>query len=153
MHARRTVSFVVLALAVAAFAGCATDNPLTASGIDSTAPGAPTNLTASASGGNLLLTWDPSSDADVAGYDVYRYSPDPARENAYVKINGALVTGDEYVVTDASTTSSWYRVKAVDASSNSSASSGALAAAAPTTGGADDTAPLPEPGVERSSRP
>ena len=153
MVARRTVSFAVLALAVAFFAGCATDNPLTAAGIDSTAPGAPTNLVASARGGELLLTWDASSDGDVAGYDVYRYSPDPARENSYVKINSALVTDNEYLVSDASGSSSWYRVKAVDASSNSSAASGALAAAAPAEASSDGGASIPEPGVERSSRP
>ena len=151
MVARRTVSFSVLALAVAFFAGCATDNPLTAAGIDSTAPGAPTNLVASARGGELLLTWDASSDGDVAGYDVYRYSPDPARENSYVKINSSLITDNEYLVTDAAG-SSWYRVKAVDASSNSSAASGALAATAPADGSADGN-PIPEPGVERSARP
>ena len=123
MLARRTVSFAVLALAVAMFAGCATDNPLTAAGIDSTAPGAPTNLVASERSGSLVLSWDASSDGDVVGYDVYRYAPDPARESAYLKINGALVTDNEYVVSDASTSSSWYRVKAVDASSNASAAS------------------------------
>jgi len=151
MVARRTVSFAVLALAVAALAGCATDNPLTAAGIDSTAPGAPTNLAASERSGSLLLTWDASSDADVVGYDVFRYAPDPARENAYIKINGALVTDNEYTVSDASTSSSWYRVKAVDASSNASSASGALAAAAPGQGSSDGI-PGEQP-IERLSRP
>jgi len=151
MAGRRTVSFAVLALAVAALAGCATDNPLTAAGIDSTAPGAPTNLAASERSGSLLLTWDASSDADVVGYDVYRFAPDPARENAYVKINGAIVTDNEFTVADASTSSSWYRVKAVDASSNASTASGALAAAAPGQGSGDGTPA--EPTIERMSRP
>jgi hypothetical protein len=150
MAGRRTVSFAVLALAVATLAGCATDNPLTAAGIDSTAPGAPTNLAASERSGSLLLTWDASSDADVVGYDVYRFAPDPARENAYVKINGAIVTDNEYVVSDASG-SSWYRVKAVDASSNASNASGALSAAAPLQGSGDGTPS--EPTIERMTRP
>ena len=150
MAGRRTVSFAVLALAFA-LAGCATDNPLTAAGIDSTAPGAPTNLAASERSGSLLLTWDASSDADVVGYDVYRYAPDPARENSYVKINGAIVTDNEFVVSDAGSSSSWYRVKAVDASSNASNASGALAAAAPLQGSSDGTPS--EPAIERMTRP
>jgi hypothetical protein len=153
MLARRTVPFAVLALAVATLAGCATDNPLTAAGIDSTAPGAPTNLAASDRSGSLVLSWDASADADVVGYDVYRYSPDPARENSYVKINGAIVTGNEYVVSDASDAASWYRVKAVDASSNASPASGALAAAAPGVGSVTEGSDLPEPGIERTTRP
>ena len=64
-----------------------------------------------------------SSDADVQGYDVYRYAPSPASENSYVKINSALISDTQYLVADASETPAYYRVKAVDRSANLSASS------------------------------
>jgi len=152
MFARRAVSFAVLALAVTAFAGCATDNPLSPATIDASAPGAPTNLIAEDHAGSLVLSWDASSDADVVGYDVYRYAPDPARESSYIKVNSGLVVGTAYVVDDASTIASWYRVKAVDAGSNNSAASGALAAAKPSYGSSDDGGVNEQP-VSRNTRP
>jgi len=152
MFARRAVAVSVLALAVAAFAGCATDNPLSPANIDASAPGAPTNLIAGERSGNLVLSWDASSDADVVGYDVYRYSPDPARENSYVKVNSGLVVGTEFVVADAEPIAAWYRVKAVDAGSNASASSGALAAAKPSYGSSDDNG-VREPSIAHTTRP
>jgi len=152
MFARRAVSFAVLALAVTAFAGCATDNPLSPASIDASAPGAPTNLIAEDHAGSLALAWDASSDADVVGYDVYRYAPDPARENSYVKVNSGLIVGTEYVVADAGSAPSWYRVKAVDAGSNTSAASGAIAAAKPGSGSSEDNG-VREPSISRSIRP
>jgi len=151
MFARRAVSFAVLALAVTAFAGCATDNPLSPAGIDASAPGAPTNLIAEDRAGSLVLSWDASSDADVVGYDVYRYAPDPARENSYVKVNSGLVVGTEFIIADAASSPSWYRVKAVDAGSNASTASGALAAAKPSIGSSDNE--LRDPSVSQSTRP
>ena len=152
MFARRAVSLVVLALAVTAFAGCATDNPLSPGNIDASAPGAPTNLVAQDRSGSLVLAWDASTDADVVGYDVYRYAPDPARENSYVKINSGIVVGTEFMVADAADAASWYRVKAVDAGSNASSASGAIEAAKPSYGSSDDSG-LHEPAINRIGRP
>jgi hypothetical protein len=153
MKLRRLGSAFVFALAAFAVTGCATDNPLSSLGdLDATAPGAPTSLAASMRGSDLVLTWDASADADVVGYDVYRYAPDPSRESAYLKVNGAIVTDTEYVIADAPSVMSWYRVKAVDNSSNASAASGALAAARPIDG-SSDTDVLIDPTVTRASRP
>ena len=152
MFARRLVCTVVLALAVTAFAGCATDNPLSPDGIDASAPGAPTNLVAEDRSGNLVLAWDASSDADVVGYDVYRYAPDPARENSYLKVNSGLVVGTEYIVADAASAASWYRVKAVDTGANASAASGAIVAAKPSYGSSDG-GDLHEQPISRAARP
>jgi hypothetical protein len=113
--------------------------------------GAPTNLIAEDRAGSLVLSWDASSDADVVGYDVYRYAPDPARENSYVKVNTGLVAGTEFVIADAASSPSWYRVKAVDAGSNASSASGALAAAKPSIGSSDNE--LRDPSVSQSTRP
>jgi hypothetical protein len=151
MTLRRVLSVAVLAVSVVAITGCATDNPVSSlSGLDATAPGAPTSIMALDRDGALVLTWNASPDADVAGYNVYRYSPDPARENSYVKINGALVTGTEYLVTDAGDPS-WYRIKAVDTSANASAASGAIQAVALGAPGTVDNLPG-EPGIERATR-
>jgi hypothetical protein len=153
MLARRAVPLAAFALVALVTFGCATDNPLSSIGnIDATAPSAPTNLAAEERGGSLVLTWDASADADVIGYDVYVYAPDPARESAYLKVNGALVTDEEYTIADAPSTMAWYRVKAVDASSNRSPASGALAAAVPGVGSNDGGA-MAEPGIERGVRP
>ena len=148
MSLRRVLSAAVLAVSLVAVSGCATDNPVSSlSSLDASAPGAPTNFVAEDRDGALVLAWNASADADVAGYNVYRYSPDPARENAYVKINGALVTGTEFVVTDAGSDASWYRIKAVDTSANTSAASGAIQGAA--TGAPGSLEDLPaDPGVE-----
>lgn len=152
MSLRRVLSAAVLAVSVVAISGCATDNPVSSlSGLDATAPGAPTSLVAEDRAGALVLAWNASADADVAGYNVYRYSPDPARENAYVKINGALVTGTEFVVTDAGSDASWYRIKAVDTSANTSAASGAIQGAATGAPGTIDNLPA-EPGIEKAPR-
>lgn len=153
MQARRILRVATLSLSLAAFSGCATDNPVSSlSGTDASAPGAPISLVAELRGNDLVLTWDASVDADVAGYDVYRYSPDPARENSYVKINGALVTDTEFMVIDAPSIASWYRIKAVDSSANASAASGALSATAPATTTNSGVEPA-EPGIEKQLRP
>jgi hypothetical protein len=147
MHVRRVFCSAVLAFSLVTITGCATENPVSAvGGIDATAPGAPTSLAAEVRGNDLVLSWDASVDADVVGYDVYRFDPDPARENAYVKVNSAIVTDTEYAVPEASSSASWYRVKAVDTSANASAASSALAAAAPAMNSNDGTQPS-DPGV------
>lgn len=153
MHSRHLLSVSTLALSLALFSGCATDSPLSSlSGPDATAPGAPTSVIAHSRGNDLVLSWDASVDADVAGYDVYLYAPDPARETSYIKVNSALITDTEYRMSDAPTTSSWYRVKAVDNSTNASAASSALSAALQAVSG--NNAPEPaEPGVEQQIRP
>src|SRR5713226_8258159 len=150
MQVRRLLPAVVFGAALVVLSGCGSTNPVsTASGaLDTTPPAAPQNLKAGLDTGDLVLSWDASADADVAGYDVYRYAPDPTRENSYVKINPALVTGTSYDVGDATTQDTYYRVKAVDRSSNvSSASDDIVAAAAATPQGAGD-APA-DPGMRK----
>ena len=153
MHFRRVFCCAALAVSLVAVTGCATDNPVSAvGGIDATAPGAPTSLAAEVRGSDLVLSWDASVDADVVGYDVYRFDPDPARENAYVKVNSAIITDTEYTVPEASSDLSWYRVKALDASANASAASSALAAAAPAMNSNDGAQPS-DPGIAKHGNP
>ena len=73
MSLRRVFAVAVLAVSACAVSSCATDNPVSSlGGLDATAPGAPTSLVADSKDGGLLLSWNPSADADVAGYNVYR---------------------------------------------------------------------------------
>ncbi len=127
MMSRRSTSFPAALVALVALAGCGTNNTLSGPGspVDSAPPSAPTNIRAEARGALSILAWDASPDADVVGYAIYMYSPDPAREAAYVLINAATIAGDEFVVTTGADVNAWYRVKAVDQSGNRSSSSGA----------------------------
>jgi fibronectin type 3 domain-containing protein len=122
---------VAVALIGLLAAGCTSDdNPLapTASE-DTTPPSIPVNV--EVSGGAHRLIWDSNAEADLAGYNVYRFDPDPSRENSYVKMNGSLVTANAWLAPI--DTHTWiYRVGAVDASGNESAKSGQV-----TVGGAD----------------
>lgn len=148
----RRHSVAVLAVTLAAFAltGCAAEDTLSSlnQNVNSAAPSAPGNIRALPLGGSVLLDWDASSEADVVGYDVYRYDPDPARESAYVKVNASTIPESQYMIVDPLEQGTWYRVKAVDMSSNRSNASGA--AYAP-TGVAEYGAPseTDEPGIAR----
>lgn len=125
MKSRRALAFPAALVALVALAGCGTDNTLSGPApTDSAPPSAPTNIREVERGAISVLAWDASPDADVVGYDVYMYAPDPAREAAYVRVNASTIVGEEYVVMGASA-ESWYRVKAVDQSGNRSSSSGA----------------------------
>ena len=127
MKSSRTTSLAAALVALIAVAGCGTDNTLSTTNpsYDAAPPSAPANIRGEVRGAVSVLAWDASPDADVVGYDVYRYAPDPARESAYVKVNASTITGEEYVVSGGNDANSWYRVKAVDLSGNRSSASGA----------------------------
>jgi len=152
MQVRRVLPAVVIGAALVLLGGCGTTNPVSSTNgaLDTTPPAAPQNLKAGLNAGELVLSWDASADADVAGYDVYRYAPDPSRENSYVKINSSLVTATSYEVSDATALDAYYLVKAVDRSSNvSSASADVVGAAAIEPAGNTD---LPaDPGMRHGS--
>jgi fibronectin type 3 domain-containing protein len=97
---------------------------------DSTAPSAPTNLTATVSGRNVALAWTASTDnIAVTGYNVYRGT---------TKLNSAAVTTTSY--TDATGIEGQiysYTVKALDAAGNESAASASKSVTI-----ADATAPV-----------
>jgi hypothetical protein len=126
MMSRHTLSLHAVAVLVV-LAGCSSENTVSGPGpsLDSAPPSAPTNIRDEDRGAMSVLAWDASPDPDVVGYDVYLYSPDPARESAYIKVNAATITGTEFTVTTSASVNAWYRVKAVDQAGNRSASSGA----------------------------
>lgn len=68
------------------------------------------------------LTWDPNSEADLAGYNVYVYDPSPLRENAYVRVNDADPLDKNTFVYRAEEDQQviWVRISAVDVNDNES---------------------------------
>ncbi len=88
MSLRRVLSICALGATLAFLAGCSSNsNGPTAADIptDNSAPSAPVVLGSSrnVTDGTDVLTWQPSASANVTGYEVYMYSPDPARDNSY----------------------------------------------------------------------
>jgi hypothetical protein len=81
---------VVVALTLAVMSSsCGKDSAPTApKSLDQAPPAAPTHLAQATSetGDASLLNWTPSTSPNVAGYEVYRYLPDPTREIAYVLV-------------------------------------------------------------------
>ena len=106
MPSRRVLTAVLFGAALVVLSGCGTTNPVSEheqrarhdpAGRAAEPEGRASTRARSCSAGTRART--PTSQ----GYNVYRYAPDPSRENAYVKINAALVTDTQYAVTDAST--------------------------------------------------
>ena len=75
-------------------------------------PAAPQGLAAGAAETTISLNWDDNTEADLAGYNVYR-SLGPSSD--YVRINLPLLTGSEYVDTNVDNCITYYYlVTAVD---------------------------------------
>ena len=128
MNAARDLRFYVSIALLSVLAGCgqATDSVSPQASYDTTPPPAPANLTIDPEAANTLH-WDASSAPDVEQYQVYVYSPDPARDNAYVLEGEIDANATTYVfdsATDART--DVVRLRAVDHSGNQSAFSAAL---------------------------
>ena len=91
------------------------------------APKAPTGLTATGSTGGIFLNWADSPEPNVAGYNVYRSS---SATGTFTKLNTAgLLTSSEFNDTAAAAGTTWhYRVEAVDSAGNVSPAATASAA-------------------------
>ncbi|HKQ58153.1 MAG TPA: fibronectin type III domain-containing protein [Candidatus Eisenbacteria bacterium] len=116
------IRFITLPIAclatMAMLSGCGDSANITGiDGLDTTPPPAPSELrlTSDASG-QLLLTWTESAAPDVAGYEVYVYSPGVGFVEA-TDVNNADNAFELPTVTE----NSVYRVRAVDTSGNRSA--------------------------------
>ena len=120
-------SLFVMAAAVLALTsyGCgAGNNPAQpSSSLDSAPPQAPVGLVQSLD----TVQWTANSESDLNGYQIYLYSPDPTRDNAYVLAATvpAGVTSWTLPPVD-ETTTSWVKLCALDLSGNRSAESSAL---------------------------
>ena len=138
---RNTVLMALFSLVVAFafFAGCgksgtvSSPTPQETSLPDLTAPAAPLILNnPRVMEGSAMLRWRTSPDSDVVGYNVYRYTPDPSRNIAYVKLNSALVAGTQYQVSGLQGGVTYYfRITARDSAGNESTYSDAITACQP----------------------
>ncbi len=95
--------------------------------VDSAPPAAPAGLVATAADSKVILSWTASTDADLAGYNVYRDG---------VRLNDALLTGTSYTESGLTNDTAYeYTVTAVDETALESARS-ASATATPKAGDA-----------------
>jgi flagellar hook capping protein FlgD len=93
---------------------------------DTAPPAAPSGLSAVAqSGGRAQVNWSPNSEADLAGYIVYRAL---SAGGPFTALNGSIVTTTSYLddTIPAGSATVWYQVSARDDSDNESARSSAL---------------------------
>ena len=93
---------------------------------DTTAPDAPTGLTATPYSGGVSLSWTANIETDLAGYNIYRSA---TMGEPYTKINTSPISGTTY--TDSPLTNGtpyYYVVRAVDTSTNESDNSNEVSA-------------------------
>jgi len=89
-------------------------------------PAAPAGLTASRGDGQVSLDWNDNGESDLAGYNVYRSTTPGA---GYVKVNGTLLAGSNYLDSGLTNgTTYYYVVTAVDTGSNQSGYSSEVSA-------------------------
>jgi penicillin-binding protein len=130
-HPKRTAALVLLSAALL-FSGCGGDEtsaPLSEDPpLDEQPPLAPSGLALGIEGTTKFsFTWQPNTEADLAGYRVYLYAPDPGREDAYVCVTGErLLTRTSMTYVGESGTTYIFKVSAVDISQKESARSEAF---------------------------
>jgi hypothetical protein len=96
--------------------------------VDHAPPSPPQHPGGQKQGESVVVSWPPSSESDLQGYNVYRSS---SSNGSYVQINTQLVLTNQFVDAHPPTNSSaaWYEVTAVDASGNESARSASISVA------------------------
>lgn len=130
--------------------GCGTaSNPVAPSSVlDSSPPQAPVGMTQAVNASNVrILTWNQNSESDLGSYQIYQYSPDPTRENAYVLVATLNAASNEWPLpTNMGVVITWVRLRALDQSGNRSAESAPIQVAyLPTSAGSELPADNPPP--------
>ncbi|MEO6435846.1 MAG: Ig-like domain-containing protein, partial [Tepidisphaeraceae bacterium] len=113
---------------------------------DTNPPAAPTNLFANGSSTGIALDWANNTEADLAGYHVYRSD---SVGGTYVLLNGLLSTSSFFDSAAPVGQVSYYRVSAVDTSGNESAVTPTNA----TRPSSDTTAPSAPTGLGATGAP
>jgi len=88
---------------------------------DATPPAVPSGLAGTPEDGGASLTWSANSEADLAGYDLYRSDTSPQNGGVLTKINSMPISGTSY--TDVGLTIGthyYYKLKAIDTEGNAS---------------------------------
>ena len=147
---RKSLVSMAAALLAMALMGCGNGTaplePLAV--LDSAPPQAPLGLRQSLdSVSDPVLQWDANAEADLGGYQIYMYSPDPSRDNAYVLAAtvDASTTSWKLPVVDQSV-ETWVRMRALDGTGNRSAESASIHVVLnPRPGGIDAPSDDPHP--------
>jgi hypothetical protein len=117
-------------------------------GFDTAPPAAPSGLAAALAAGGVRVTWTPNSEADLAGYSVYRAL---AASGPFTDVSGSLLASPTFLdaTVPPGTAVVWYQVTARDNSGNESARSSiaslTLVATATGTWSLDPGYPNPSP--------
>ncbi|MBI5709801.1 MAG: hypothetical protein HZC42_05755 [Candidatus Eisenbacteria bacterium] len=111
------------AIAVAVLlSGCGNDaTPTGVAPVDSAPPAAPTALGVDTDQGTgaQSLVWEASTSPSVTGYQVFVYSPSPARDNAYVLMGATSASTTSFPLPGVAITElQFYRVRALAGSVN-----------------------------------
>jgi hypothetical protein len=115
---------------------------------DTAPPAAPSGLAAALAAGGVRVTWTPNSEADLAGYSVYRAL---AASGPFTDVSGSLLASPTFLdaTVPPGTAVVWYQVTARDNSGNESARSSiaslTLVATATGTWSLDPGYPNPSP--------
>jgi hypothetical protein len=118
-------SLVVTAALAVVLAGCGSSSDV--NGVtppdDTAPPDAPVAVQLGAdANGRAALVWTASTSASVSGYEVYEYSPDPSRDNAYVLCSDSDPGDTSFSLPSmGEDTSAIFRVRAVTAGGTRSA--------------------------------
>lgn len=111
MSKRISILFALVATMIIAAAGCGSSS-VSAPVVDTVAPAPLLDVTVDVVVGGLQVGWTPGSEADLAGYKVYR------SQNNGVPVLVSTVTGVSYSDMTVTTGSFQYEVSAVDQSGN-----------------------------------
>jgi hypothetical protein len=128
---RHLVPMLVALTLVGMLSGCSKNT--TPTGLDSALDQAPPAIPAQIVGemdtstGSATIEWTASSSANAATYQIYRYSPDPARENAYVLIGETDAATTNFSPTVSSLGISYYRLRTTSTTGVQSAWSATIA--------------------------
>lgn len=132
MSLRRALAAFALGTSLVMLAGCGNNAgaPTAANTPGDTAPPSAPIVTGSSydlAQGTDVLAWSASASVNVVAYEVYMYSPDPARDNSYVLIGETDASSTHFALPFASAPASQYlRVKARSAGGARSAASAAI---------------------------
>jgi hypothetical protein len=137
-------AFMVMALANSG-TNWWTSNPDSGFSVDNIPPAAPAPLTGQYGTGRVALHWDPNTDADVAGYRIYRGTTPGFAIGAGTLVAAKPDTG----LVDLSAVPAYYKVTAIDTHGNESAPASLLPAGTLAVGDAplhaSFSAPAPNP--------
>lgn len=132
MSLRRALAAFALGTSLVMLAGCGNDAsaPTAVNTPGDTAPPSAPIVTGSSydlAQGTDVLAWTASASVNVAAYEVYMYSPDPARDNSYVLLGETNGNTTTFALPFANApTSQYFRVKARSTAGTRSAASAAI---------------------------